>query len=105
MHRLREIPFPRGTQFVQVTARLVGAVPLGYAVISMWVALVSALFAAMGAQRGDAVVLSGMTGFVMYLVWLLWAFSARRVGLVYLVALLGGTSSAGLLWLMQLPGS
>lgn len=85
-----------------IAARLAGAVPLGYAFISVLATLLGAIVSAMGVAKADAVVLCGMTGFVMYLVWLIWAFSARSVALVYIVALVAGSVSAGLIWLLHM---
>lgn len=66
-------------QWPTITSRIIAAVPGGYALSAALVAVVGGLLSAMGLARSDAVVLSAMLGFVLYLLWLLWAFAERRL--------------------------
>ncbi|MET4577439.1 hypothetical protein [Ottowia thiooxydans] len=91
-------------QSVRTVARLIVAVPLGYAATSLLVALLGAAGVLVGVPRVDAVVLSGMAAFLLYMVWILWSFSARSIALVYFIAFAVGLASAGLLWLLGMPG-
>lgn len=85
-------------------ARVVTAVMGGYAFSASLVALASvALPLVFGLPRSEAVLLSAMLGFVLYLVVLLWAFSAKRLWRVCAVLLGGAAVSYGLVrWLSPL---
>lgn len=80
-----------------VLSRVLAAVPLGYAFSAGMVALGSvALPLATGLARSEAVFLASMLGFVVYLVALIWAFSERRLWMVW-ARLSAGTMLAFLL--------
>jgi hypothetical protein len=75
---------------VQTIARVVLAVFGGYAFTAAGSAVLAlALPRTTGMERSEAVLLSAMLAFVVYLVVLLWAFAARRLDRVALI-LLGG---------------
>lgn len=80
--------------------RLSGAVGGGYAFTSAGVALASVALRQLGLPRSEAVVLSAMLGFVLYLLVLLWAFSVRSPVRLWVV-LAGGTALSTILavWL------
>lgn len=78
------------------TARLFAAVPLGYFFVAKMVAVVGALIVLTGMARAGAVVLAAMLGFLVYLGWLIWAFSVRSLVRLYSVTL-GGLSLCVLL--------
>jgi uncharacterized membrane protein YedE/YeeE len=63
-----------------VTAlRVIGALGGSYAVCAAWVALLGISLAQLGLARSEAVVLAAMSGFVLYLGVVLWAFSQQSV--------------------------
>lgn len=67
-----------------MSLHVLGAVIGGYAFSAALVALGSvALPLATGLARSEAVLLSSMLGFVVYLVVLIWAFAERRLGRVW----------------------
>lgn len=80
-------------------ARLLAALPLGYAFTALCVSALGGALAQVGIARADAVVLTAMLGFVLYLLWLLWAFAARSLLRVY-GALASGSSVAALAHLL-----
>ncbi|RSZ59280.1 iron transporter [Massilia atriviolacea] len=59
--------------------RVIGAVFGGYAVTALGVSTAAALLARLGMARSEAVALAAMTGFIVYLLLLLWAFSVQSV--------------------------
>ena len=69
---------------VAVLLRVLGAVGGGYALTALTVAVAAVVLARAGMARSEAVALSAMLGFVLYLMLLLWAFSVRRVGRLWL---------------------
>ena len=85
---------------VRVTQRVLLAVGGGYALRAVIVMLMGWLLAALGMARSEAVTLSMMLGFVLYLVVLIWAFAERRLLRLWLV--LGGALLAcGLAWTLD----
>jgi hypothetical protein len=80
--------------------RLLLAIPGGYALVAATVAVLGAGLAWLGLARSDAVVLSAMLGFVLYLLLLLWAFAERRLSRVTSGVLGGLAFCAALLWLL-----
>lgn len=87
---------------VQLGLRLVAAIPGGYALCAAAVTALGGLLAHTGLARSDAVVLSAMTGFIFYLVLLLWAFAVRSVARLWAVVA-GGMAACGLvLWLVPM---
>ena len=77
-----------------VAARVLAAVPLGYALVALAVSALAGLATQAGMARADAVVLMAMLGFVFYLLWLLWAFAARSLLRVYAVLAFGLAAAA-----------
>lgn len=75
--------------FFRTMARLIAAVPLGYFLIADMVAILGALIALAGMSRSEAVVLAAMCGYILYLLWLIWAFAEQRLVRLYVVALAG----------------
>lgn len=90
--RLRWLTLPVSlSKVLRTVLRLVAAVGGGYALCAAWVALLSVALPRMtGLAQSEAVVLSAMLGYVLYLGVLLWAFSVRRLRQLCLL-LLGGT--------------
>ncbi len=87
-----------------LAARVLAAVGAGYACTAAVVALVArALPLTFGIARSEAVVVAAMTGFILYLMVLLWGFAEPRQGRVWGM-LLGGTALCRgiLLWLAPL---
>lgn len=72
----------------------------GYGFSAALSSALAALLARAGLERGEAAVLAGMLGFVIYLPTLLWAFAARSCRQVALL-LLGGGACAQLLASLQ----
>ena len=70
--------------FVRILAAIFG----GYALSSLGAQLLALGLAQLGMLRGEAVVLSAMLAFVLYLVILLWAFAARSLWRIVLVLVL-----------------
>jgi hypothetical protein len=70
----------------------------GYALSACWVAISATRWPVLwGVSRSEGVVLSAMLGFVVYLLVLLWAFSARRLTRVLAVTTL--LPAAGWAWI------
>lgn len=93
---MNDIGAPRAAA---VTLRVVGAIGGGFAFTTAAVALAAVVLPlAFGMARGEAVLLSTMLGFVLYLVLLLWAFAERRLWLVWGVFSGGGLA---VFWLAQ----
>ena len=68
-----------------VTAlRVLGAVGGGYALTALSVAVGAVALSRAGMVRSEAVALAAMLGFVLYLMLLLWGFSVRKVGRLWL---------------------
>lgn len=77
--------------------RVLAAVGGGYAFTSAWVAFAStALPLATPMARSEAVLLSSMLGFVVYLIALIWAFAERAMWRVWAVFMGGGALGLGL---------
>lgn len=82
---------------IALVVRVAAAVLGGYAFTAAWVALAStALPRATGWARSEAVLLSGLLGFVVYLVALIWAFAERAVWRVWAVFIGGGALAVAL---------
>lgn len=82
--------------------RLIAAIPGGYALTAATVAALGGLLPVTGMARSEAVVLSAMSGFVFYLVLLIWAFAERSLARLW-VGIMGGLAVCGaLLWLMSI---
>lgn len=73
---------------VLVTARLLVAIPLGYFIVAQTVTTLAWLLVIAGMSRPEAVVLAAMLGFLVYLVWVIWAFAVRSLVRLYLIAAL-----------------
>lgn len=86
--------------------RLIAAIPGGYALTAAAVAALGGLLPLTGMTRSDAVALSAMLGFMLYLVLLLWAFAERSLVRLWGVFASGLAVCGVLLWLMStLDGS
>jgi hypothetical protein len=82
---------------VHIAARIVLAIVGGYVAASGLIALLAmSLPPLTGMPRSEAVVLSSMLGFVLYLGLLLWAFAVRRLVVVLLVLVVLSSGSFGL---------
>ena len=87
----------RAKRVVKILLRVLGAVGGGYAFSAMMVAFGAVTLSLITPlPRGEATMLTAMLGFVIYLLVLLWAFSARRVWLVWLVLAGGAAGIYGL---------
>lgn len=84
--------------------RLIAAIPGGYALTAAAVAALGGLLSLFGMTRPDAVALSAMLGFVLYLVLLLWAFAERSLARLWAVFASGLAVCGALLWLMSTLG-
>lgn len=87
-----------------VVARVIGAVGGGFAFTTALVALGAVgLPLAFGMARSEAALLAAMSGFIVYLVLLLWAFAERRLWRVWAVFGGGAVVACGLaLWMAPL---
>lgn len=74
--------------------RVLGAVGGGYALTALTVSVGAVALSRAGMARSEAVALAAMLGFVLYLVLLLWGFSVRRVGRLWL----GFGAGAAVMW-------
>ena len=81
-------------QAASIVLRVTAAVLGGYALNAAAVALMVGLLTTAGLARTEAVVLSSMLGFVLYLGVLLWAFSVRSLARLWAVLLLGTAGCA-----------
>lgn len=88
---------------LRLCLRLAAAIPGGYALSSAAVALVGGLLAHFGMVRSEAVVLSAMSGLVLYMVLLIWAFAERSLARLW-VGIAGGFIVCGSLLAVVGPG-
>ena len=87
---------------LRLVSRIVAAVVGGY-VLSAGLITLAAMALGRAIPQSEAVVLTSMLGFVIYLTLLLWAFAERRLWRIWAVLAGGGAASHGLaLWLV--PG-
>ncbi len=90
-------PAGAATHWWHVLPRVVVAVVGGYAVSASVVTLLAVLLPrALGMARSEAVFLSAMLGFVVYLIALLWAFVERQMWRLWTVLLGGAVLGYGL---------
>lgn len=82
--------------------RLIAAIPGGYALTAAAVATLGGLLPLFGMAPSDAVALSAMLGFMLYLVLLLWAFAERSLARLWGVLAGGLAACDALLWLMPI---
>jgi hypothetical protein len=83
-------------QTAAIVTRLVAAIGGGYAVTAGVAALAAVALPMLTAMpRSEAVVLVSMLAFVLYLVLLIWAFAARRLGRLCAILLAAGATSWG----------
>lgn len=80
--------------------RIVGAVFGGYAVTALAVTTAAALLARAGMARSEAVALAAMTGFIVYLALLLWAFNVQSVMRLWTVLALATAAMGAALYLL-----
>lgn len=83
------MPFLTNHPAFRTTARLFAAVPLGYFLVTKLVAVAGALIALAGMARSEAVALAAMSGFIVYLLWLIWAFAVHSLVRLYAVTIGG----------------
>lgn len=77
-----------------MTSRVAAAILGGFALTTALAALSAvALPLAFGMQRSEAALLSAMLGFIVYLVLLLWAFSAPSLTRVWTVMAVGAAAA------------
>lgn len=82
---------------LHVAARVVAALPGGYLISACSMGLLSRLLVLAGLPRSEAVVATAMLGFLIYLAWLLWAFSVQRLRRLWATVLLGSAACLALL--------
>ncbi len=85
----------------RVALRIAAAVGGGYAWTASCVGLLAALLPLTGMARSEAVVLSAMLGYVIYLLVLLWAFSTRSLARLGAVLVCGTALACGLVVLLR----
>jgi hypothetical protein len=79
---------------LRLTLRVLAVIPGGWVFSAIWVAAGGGLLARTGwLTRSDSVALAAMLGFVLYLVFAVWAFGQHRVARVW--ALTAGGSALG----------
>lgn len=91
--------------FLRTILRILAAVPFGYFLIAQLVSLIAAMITLVGMARSEAVVLASMLGFLIYLVWLIWAFAVRRLAWLYVATVGGLVLCMGLLRVMPQAGA
>ncbi|MFN3438779.1 MAG: iron uptake protein [Acidovorax sp.] len=85
-----------------LSLRVIGAVFGGYAFSAAWVAFAAtALPMATGIARSEAVLLSSMLGFLVYLVVLIWAFAEGSVWRVWGLCAGGSVLAVALTFLVK----
>lgn len=84
-----------------IVLRVTGAVAGGYVFCAALVALASTVLPLTGMPRSEAVVLSAMLGFVLYLLMLMWAFSVRSLLRLWAVLAGGAAGTYGVVWLVR----
>lgn len=82
---------------LHVLLRVLGALPGGYLLSACSMGLLSRLLVLAGLARSEAVVASTLLGYLVFLGWLLWAFSVRRLRRLWATVLLGSAACLGLL--------
>ena len=86
-------------QGVSVAVRLVAAIGGGYAVAAGLAALAAVVLPATAVlPRSEAVVLSSMLAFLVYLVLLIWAFAERRLARLCIIFAAAALASWGGAW-------
>lgn len=91
---------PRPAPGLAVALRVTAGVGAGYVFIACGVPLLASGLALAGMPRSEAVVLSSMLGFPVYLGVLLWAFSVRSLAQLWTtLALTSGSAAAVLLFI------
>lgn len=89
-------------QPLAVVLRVLGALLGGYAFSAALVALAAVCLAlGTGLPRSEAVLLSAMPGFLLYLTVLLWAFAERRLWRVWCVLAGGAVLAYGLVQVLS----
>ncbi|MFZ5781184.1 MAG: hypothetical protein ACOY4R_13400 [Pseudomonadota bacterium] len=84
---------------VPIVLRLVAAILGGYAVSAGLAALAAVVLPAVTLMpRSEAVVLSSMMAFLVYLALLIWAFAERRLVRLWLIMAVAGTGTWGGAW-------
>ncbi|WP_151639225.1 iron uptake protein [Noviherbaspirillum aerium] len=82
---------------ILLTLRATASVVGGFGLTTAWVGLGSvALPLLFGMARSEAVLLSAMLGFILYLVLLLWAFAEASLLRVWVIFSAGGATAFGL---------
>lgn len=64
---------------IQVSTKILIAILGGYAFTSGYVALSSVFLVKLGMQMGEAVILNGMLGFIVYLGVILWVLTTAKI--------------------------
>ena len=85
-----------------ICLRLIAAIPGGYALTAATVAALGGVLPLIGMTRSDAVALSAMLGFLLYLILLLWAFAQRSLARLWGVFAGGLAICGALLWIMSI---
>ena len=84
---------------LQIALRILAAVVGGY-LLSAGLVTLAALGLGQAIEQSEAVVLTSMLGFLLYLALVLWTFAERRLWRIWTVMAGGSAASLGLaLWL------
>ena len=84
---------------LRLISRILAAIVGGY-LLSAGLVTLAAMALGLAMAQSEAVVLTSMLGFILYLAVLLWSFAERRLWRVWAVAAGGGAVASGLaLWL------
>lgn len=67
------------TSALAVSIKILIAILGGYAFTSGYVAFLSIMLAELGIEAGEALMLSAMTGFLVYLCVTLWMFTTQKI--------------------------
>lgn len=86
-----------------IVSRVAAAIFGGYAFVWGFTTLLIALALALRLPYGDAQTTAYLLAFLLFLGAFLWAFTARRVAVVWLVLAGGGSAMTALAWALTRP--
>jgi hypothetical protein len=90
---------------VSIVSRIAAAIFGGYAFIWGFTTLLIALALSLRLPYGDAQTTAYLLAFLVFLGAFLWAFTARRVAVVWLVLAGGGATMTALAWALTRPAA
>ena len=94
--------FTKANEIVSIISRIAAAVFGGYGFTWGFTALSTALLTLV-MLKSEAVITATMLGFIIYLIAVIWAFSARRILVVWLILAGGGALMTQLAFYLPRP--